>query len=143
MKPIATVLLFFSSLVAHAQTLTKGDHLQTAYKKIATPYFFAAPSFTPWVEGDNMLLIGEKPNPNDCDYVFLALQDTTLIGVYKTKEPHSFLFDTQGNSVLGAPTDFFLLPTWILKNRARLVPSDKTVLNLFDKLYEENEDLDL
>jgi hypothetical protein len=131
------LLLIFATFFSNAQTLKQGDNIQTEFKKIGTPYYFKAPSFTGWTEGSDMLLIGSKANPNDCDIVFLALQDTTLIGVFKPKAPSTFMFDVEDNSVLGEPSDCFLLPLWIVKKRTRLVSADKKVLMLFDKMYEK------
>jgi len=51
------------------------------------------------IEGANMLLIGDKPNLKDCDFVFLALHDTSLVGVFSNKAPNEFLFDAEGNSI--------------------------------------------
>jgi hypothetical protein len=136
MRFLVLPFVAFLALSATGQTFNKGDNLQTAFKKIEKPYFFKAPNFTPWSEGANLLLIGDKPNPNNSDYLFLALQDTTLIGVFKTKPPSFFLFDTEGNSVLSTSSDFFLLPLWTVKNNAKIISSDKTIVSVLDKLYD-------
>jgi hypothetical protein len=137
MKHLFSILLITVTLASHAQTLKQGDNLQTEFNKISKPYYFKAPSLTHWAEGRNMLLIGDKPDPNDCDFVFLALQDTSLIGIFKTKAPHVFMFDTEGNSILNSTSDFFLLPLWTVKNKTQIVPSDKQILSLLDKMYEK------
>ena len=90
MNYIFIPLAIFASFICNAQTIKQGDNLKIAFKGISKPYYFAAPSFTGWTEGANMILIGDKPNPNDCDFVFIALQDTTLVGVFTTKPPNTF-----------------------------------------------------
>lgn len=77
MKRLLFLLLTTATVYSNAQTLKQGDNLRTEFNKISNPYYFKAPNFTGWTEGANMLLIGDKPNPNECDFVFLALQDTT------------------------------------------------------------------
>ena len=137
MRRLFSLLLITATLSSNAQTLKQGDNLRTEFNKISNPHYFKAPSFTAWTEGTNMLLIGDKPNPNDCDFVFLALQDTTLIGVFKTKAPNVFMFDTEGNSILGKTSEYFLLPLWTVKKNTQVVSSDKTILSLLDKMYEK------
>jgi len=137
MKYLITALTILASFICNAQTIKQGDNLKTEFKKITKPYYYAAPSFTGWTEGVNMIMIGAKPNPMDCDFVFIALHDTTLIGVFKTKEPNSFLFDTEGNSILSNTSEFFVLPLWTVKNKTKIVSSDKTILSLLDKLYQK------
>ncbi len=137
MKHLLLLLTIFTTLYTNAQSLKQGDNLKTEFKKIAKPYYFAAPSFTGWIEGANMLLIGDKPNPNECDFVFIALQDTTLIGIFTTKSPNGFMFDTEGNSILSNTSEFFYLPAWTVKNKTKIVATDKTILTVLDKMYEQ------
>ena len=137
MKYLITTLTIFATFICNGQILKQGDNLKTELKKITKPYYFAAPSFTGWTEGANMLLIGNKQNPNDCNFVFIALHDTTLIGIFKTKEPNVFMFDTEGNSILSNTSEFFYLPTWTVKNKAKIIATDKTILNVLDKMYEQ------
>lgn len=137
MKYFFLLLIMIITHSSDAITLKKGDNLRTEFKKIGSPYYFQAPSFTGFAEGRNMLLIGSKPNPNECDYLFIALKDTTLIGVFKVAEPVSFLFDTEGNAILNASSDFFLLPLWVVKNKTHVDSSDKKIFSLLDKLYEK------
>jgi len=136
MKYIFLLLTIFLTLSSTAQTIKQGDNLKTEFKKISKPYFFEAPSFTGFAEGKKMFLIGSKPKPNDCDFLFIALKDTTLIGVYKVSKPISFLFDTEGNSILNKQSDFFVLPLWTVKNKTKVSSSDKKIISLLDKLYE-------
>ena len=84
-----------------------------------------------------MLLIGDKPNPNDCDFVFIALHDTTLIGIFTTKKPNFFMFDTEGNSILSNTSELFYLPLWVVKNKTKIVSADKTILTVLNKMYEQ------
>lgn len=137
MKHLFSILFITVTLCSNAQTFKQGDNLRTEFNKISKPYYFKAPSFTGWTEGANMLLIGEKPNPNDCEFVFLALHDTTLIGVFKTKAPNVFMFDIEGNSILSNTSEYFLLPLWTVKKNTQVVSSDKTILLLLDKMYEK------
>ena len=137
MKYLITTLTIFVAFICNGQILKQGDNLQTEFKKIAKPYYFAAPSFTGWTEGSKMLLMGDKQNPNDCDFVFIALHDTTLIGIFKTKEPSIFMFDTEGNSILSNTSEFFYLPTWTVKNKTKIIATDKTILTVLDKMYEQ------
>jgi hypothetical protein len=137
MKYLITTLTIFTTFICNGQILKQGDNLKTEFKKIAKPYYFAAPSFTGWAEGANMLLIGDKPNPNDCDFVFIALHDTTLIGIFTTKAPNVIMFDTEGNSTLSNTSEFFYLPLWVVKNKTKIVATDKTILTILDKMYEQ------
>lgn len=137
MKRLFTLLPIIATICSYAQTSKQGDNLETEFKKISTPYYFKAPRFTGWAEVSNMLLIGDKPNPMDCDFVFLALEDTTLIGIFQTKAPNVFMFDTEGNSILSNTSKYFLLPSWVVKRNTQVVPSDKKVLVLLDKLYQK------
>jgi hypothetical protein len=125
------------TLVCKAQTIKQGDNLKTEFRKVTQPYYFKAPRFTDWAEGINMLLIGARPNPNDCSFLFIALHDTTLVGVFTTKTPNVFMFDTGGNSILNNTSEFFILPEWTVKNKTKILPTDKTVYNLLDRLYDE------
>ena len=72
MKYLITTLTIFVAFICNGQILKQGANLKTEFKKIAKPYYFVAPSFTGWTEGANMLLIGDKQNPTDCDFVFIA-----------------------------------------------------------------------
>lgn len=137
MKYLITTLTIFVAFICNGQILKQGANLKTEFKKIAKPYYFVAPSFTGWTEGANMLLIGDKQNPTDCDFVFIALHDTTLIGIFKTKEPNIFMFDTEGNSILSNTSEFFYLPTWTVKNKTKIVATDKTILTVLEKIYEQ------
>ena len=137
MKYLITTLIIFAAFICNGQILKQGDNLKTEFKKIAKPYYFAAPSFTGWTEGANMILIGAKPNPNECDFVFIALQDTTLIGIFTTKAPNVFMFDTEGNSILSNTSEFFYLPLWTVKSKTKIVTTDKTILSVLDKMYEQ------
>lgn len=142
MKYLISVLTILASFICNAQTIKQGDNLKTEFKKITKPYYFTAPKFTDWIEGTNMLLIGDKPNPNDCDFVFIALHDTTLIGVFTTKAPNVFMFDTEGNSILNNTSEFFTLPEWTVKTKAKISSTDKTIYNVLDKLYDETMQAD-
>lgn len=137
MKYIIFLLTIILTISVNAQTIKKGDNLKTEFQKIEKPYFFDAPNFTGFAEGQNLYLIGEKENPLDCDFLFIAQKDTTLIGVYKVKKPISFFFDTEGNSILNSSSDFFVLPLWTVKNKTKVSSSDKRIISLFDKLYEK------
>ena len=137
MKYLIALMTIFSSVICDAQIIKQGDNLKTEFKKIKTYYYYPSPVFTSWTEGANMLLIGEKPNPSDCDFVFIALQDTTLVGVFKIKAPNSFMLDLNGNSILSSPCEFFLLPEWTVKNKTKIISSDKAVFSLLDKMYEK------
>ena len=121
----------------NAQTIKQGDNLKVEFNKISKPYYYNAPSFTGFAEGSNMILIGSKQNPKECDFLFVALNDTTLIGVFKVSAPNLFLFDTEGNSILNSSSDFFILPLWTVKNKTQISASDKKVILLLDKLYEK------
>jgi len=129
----AIFIVYYSS----AQTIKLGSNLKTEFKKIKKAYFFNFPQLSNWTEGQGMYFIGAKPKANECDYLFVALKDTTLVGVYKKKEPSAFLFDTKGNSILADSSEFFLLPFWVVKNRTKVVPTDKSILALLDAFYEE------
>lgn len=129
--------LILATLSASAQNLKQGGNLKAEFEKINNPYFFKAPEFSGWVESRNMILIGDKPNPNDCDFVFLAVQDTTLVGVFTTKEPKQFLLDMEGNSTLSVTSNYFLLPMWTVKRNTKAISSDTTILLLLDKIYEK------
>jgi len=137
MKYILSILTIILTLSSNAQTLKQGDNLKAEFKKISIPYYFEAPNFTGFAEGRGILLIGSKPNPNDCDFLFIALKDTTLIGIYKVAKPVSFIFDTEGNSILNTNSDFFVLPSWTVKNKTQVSASDKKIILLLDKLYEK------
>lgn len=129
------VLILNASL--NAQSIKKGDNLKEEFNKIIKPYYFNAPSFTGFAEGNNMILIGSKPNTKECDFLFIGLKDTSLIGVFKVSEPNSFLFDTEGNSILDLSSDIFILPLWTVKNKAKISASDKKIIVMLDKLYEK------
>lgn len=137
MKYLITTLAIYATVICNGQILKQGDNLKTEFKKIAKPYYFAAPRFTGWTEGTNMILIGDKPNPNECNFVFIALHDTTLIGIFTTEAPNVFMFDTEGNSILSNTSELFYLPVWTVKNKTKIVASDKTILTVLDKMYEQ------
>lgn len=142
MKIFFLSIAFCWTFLSNGQIIKIGDNLKTEFNKINKPHFFEAPNFTGWTEGSGMFLIGAKPNPNDCDFLFLALKDTTLIGVFKTSKPNTFLFDTEGNSIVTTTSDFFILPEWTVKNKTKISSSDKTIYNVLDKLYEETMQAD-
>ncbi|MFY0645001.1 MAG: hypothetical protein JXR19_11085 [Bacteroidia bacterium] len=137
MKKILLLFTILGTITTYAQNIKQGDNLKTEFRKMTKPFYFSAPSFTSWTEGSDMLIIAAKPNINDCDFVFIALQDTTLIGIFTTKAPNVFMFDTENNSILDKSSDFFLLPLWTVKNKTKIISSDKTILELLDKMYEE------
>lgn len=146
MKHLFSILFLTATLSSYSQSVLKGDNLFTEFNKISTPYYFDAPNFTVWAEGENMLLIGNNPDINACNDLFLALNDTSLIGVYKTKAPSFFLFDTNGDSILNSSSELFYLPLWTVKNSAKIDSTDKTILKVLDKLYEKTmqaDDLEL
>lgn len=129
--------LILATLSAGAQNLKQGGSLKAEFEKINNPYFFKAPEFSGWVESRNLILIVDKPNTNDCDFVFLAEQDTTLVGVFTTKEPKRFLLDMEGNSTLSVTSNYFLLPMWTVKRNTKVISSDTTILLLLDKICEK------
>jgi hypothetical protein len=135
MKPISIILASLLMTGFTQAQIAPGDNLREAYAEIAHPYFFAAPKFTPWAEGVNMLLIGTEPEAKDCEYVLMALSDTTLIGVY-VKAENSFRVDQTGDGFLGENIPFFLLPTWTVKQHTRIDGDDKMVLDVLDALFE-------
>lgn len=137
MKHLVTTIIILVALIGNAQTIKPGDNLKTEFKKLAAPYYSPASGFTAWREGAKLLLIGDKPNPNECEFVFMALKDTTLIGVLKNTKPVSFMFDTIGTSILSNPTSYFVLPEWTVKKKTKIISSDKMVLSLLDKMYEK------
>jgi len=137
MRYLLILLAFLFGLCSRGQTIKQGDNLGLEYKKMGNPYFFNAPGFTGWAEGTGIFLIGEKSKPMDCDLLFIALKDTTLIGVFKIDNPSVFMFDTEGNSILNSTSKLFLLPSWVVKKKTKVNPSDKTILLLLDKLYEK------
>lgn len=137
MKNIIFFIVIFSFLSTQAQTLKTGDNLKKEFKKSDNHYYFSAPTFTDWAEAANMIMISPKPNFTEADFVYLALKDTTLIGAFKTSEPYYFLFDIEGNSILGNKSDYFLLPTWAVKNKTKINSKDKVVLNILDKIYQK------
>ena len=137
MKSIITTFTIFATYTCFGQMVKQGDNLKTEFNKIAKPYYFDAPRFTDWTEGANIFLIGNKPNPNDCDFVYIALHDTTLIGVFKTKAPNIFMFDTEGNSILSNTSELFYLPLWTVKNKTKIIATDKTILDVLDQMYEQ------
>ena len=51
--------------------------------------------------------------------------------------PNFFILDTEGNSILNSTSEFLLLPLWTVKRKTRIIPSDKTILSLLDKMYEK------
>lgn len=137
MKYVIFFVIIFAFNRASTQTIQVGDNIQVEYKKITNPYFFAAPRLTKWTEGANMILICAKPNPLDCDFVFLALNDTTIIGGYKAGTQPVFLFDNDGDFKLDMESDEFYLPYWVIKRKAKINSSDKKVLILLNKMYDE------
>lgn len=132
MKPLFYLLLPLLSFTAAAQNLNLGDSLRPVYKNINNPYFVKSPKVTTWAEGSDLLMIGDRSS----DQLFLALSDTTLIGVLNRTEPTSFLFDTDGTSVLSQKTDIFLLPMWVVKNRTKISVSDTTILSVLNETYQ-------
>ncbi|MNS85437.1 hypothetical protein D3C72_1193030 [compost metagenome] len=134
MKTFLLLLSFFWSSCLFGQSIQIGDNLKQEFDKIDTPYFFDAPSFTNWAEGAGMMMIASKPDPNECDYVFLALKDTTLIGVYIDSQL-KILLDTEGNSVLSVASDFMIIPEWAIKRHAKIDATDKTIYTILDSMY--------
>lgn len=135
------ILLLLASYLwatcSFAQTIKIGDNLKQEFKKIDKAYFFDAPPFTEWAEGTGMLLIGDKPTPRDCANLFLALKDTTLIGVFKFTKPYIFLFDTKGESVLTTVSEFFMIPAWVVKRNTKVSAADRTFYTILDQIYEQ------
>jgi len=136
MKQILFLLLMLGSFISNAQEISIGNNLTVELKKLDTLYYHNAPNFTSWIEGDNMFIIGENPNLPDCDYIFLALSDSTLIGAFKPSA-NIFMFDTNGDSIIDNTSTFFVLPTWVVKNKTKIISSDKTAIQLLDTLYEK------
>ena len=135
MKFIFISLILLASIICKAQEIKIGDNLHTEFNKIKTRFYFDAPQFSNWTEASNMIMIGSKPRPMDCNIIFLALKDSTLIGVFGTKEPNTFLFDINGNSILELKSEFFILPAWVIKNKKNINSNDKKIFSLFDKFY--------
>jgi tetratricopeptide (TPR) repeat protein len=136
MKTFLLLLSFFWTSCLFGQSIKIGDNLQQEFDKIDTPYFFDAPSFTDWAEGSGMMMIASKPNPNECDYVFLALKDTTLIGAYIDSQL-KILLDTEGNSILSIASDFMIIPEWAIKRHAKIDATDKTIYTILDNMYAQ------
>lgn len=137
MRYIFLVLALYLTASCNAQTNKGIENLKNEFQKIIKPYFFEAPNFTGWVEGSTILLIGEKQNALENKFLFIALKDTTLIGIYNVAEPVSFNFDTEGNSTLSRSSDFFMLPLWVVKNKTKILAKDKKIIFLLDNLYEK------
>jgi len=136
-KKILTLLSFLLACNVQAQTLQQGDRLQPVFTAMPQHYYFKAPSFTEWIEGKNMIMVCDNPKPTESKLLFLALGDSTLVGAYSSKAPVSFLLDASGDGILAAPTQYFLLPEWVVKSSGRSDASDKKIIALLDKLYEK------
>lgn len=130
-------ILILFSIRANAQKLKPGDNIVLEYKKMSQPHFSDGPKMTEWVEANGLLFIGSKLNLSECDFVFIALPDTTIIGGLNLMPKPVFVFDMDGDSKLDVTTDFFLLPGWAVKRKMRAQPSDKSVLVLLDKVYNQ------
>lgn len=137
MNNLLLVLTVIATITSQAQTIQQGANLNTEFKKIETPYYSPAPSFTSWVEGSNMFLISSKPDLAENKFVFLALSDTTLIGGFYTTPPYDFLLDIEENSVLDGKSSVFILPTWAVKKKTEISSTDKKIVTLLDKIYQK------
>lgn len=134
MKTFLLLLNCLWTSLLFGQSIKIGDNMKQEFNKIETLYFFEAPAFTNWAEGEGMMMIASKPDPNDCYYVFLTLKDTTLIGVY-IDSTSKILLDTEGHSVLTVASDFVLIPDWALKRHAKIDATDKTIYRILDSMY--------
>ena len=137
MRTLLLLASFLWATCSYAQTIKIGDNLKQEFKKIDKAYFFDAPPFTEWAEGTGMLLIGDQPIPQDCEHLFLALKDTTLIGVFRVTKPNIFLFDTRGESVLTTASEFFMIPGWVVKRNTKVSAADRTFYTILDQMYEQ------
>ena len=132
---LVTVALF-AALCVDAQPINKGENVYDAYRKIEHPYFFKMPPATGWAEGADMLFIGRNANPNTDDFLFLALKDTTIIGVYKKTDPLEFLLVGKHDSILDNSSQYFFLPLWVVDLHSKIAPNDSAVLHLLNKAYQ-------
>lgn len=122
-------------VTATAQPIGPGTNVRTEYKRLSPKYYVEAPPLSPWAEGQNMLMICDKSFPLDCDVVFLALHDTSLVGVYIPADT-MFLFDNEGNGTLGLRTEPFLLPMWAIKRHSVVNPKDTGALAVLNHMYD-------
>ncbi|GAA4462780.1 hypothetical protein GCM10023093_09990 [Nemorincola caseinilytica] len=130
---IAILMMALAIPAAKAQVAT-GGNIKEVYKKLSPRYYIQAPPLSPWAEGQNMLFVCDKPFPLDCDVVFLALHDTSLVGAYLPADT-VFLFDNDGDGKLGMPIEPFLLPVWAIKRHTVVRPRDTAVLAVLDRMY--------
>ena len=146
MKITFIILTLIASISSQAQSLKLGDNLETECKKIETPDYSSAPSFSNWIEANNMIMISSSPNFEETDFVFIALSDTTVIGAFATKPPYHFLLDTEGNAILNGESSVFFLPSWTVKKHTKINSADKKILTLLDAVYQKTlqaDDLEL
>jgi len=142
MKHLLCFLAMIGTLNANSQDIKQGDNLRIEFNKIDKHYFFKAPNLTNWTEGADMFLIGAKPTAADCNFFFIALKDTTLIGVLTMSKPNAFMFDTEGDCILNDSSEFFILPVWCVKNKTKIVQTDQAVVNMLDKMYDQTMQAD-
>lgn len=137
MNYLPVVIMLAATLPLHPQTPKSGDDLKKMYADMPVKFYFPAPAFTPWHEGRNMLMVGEFPSPNLCEFVLLALSDTTLIGAFNTTGNLVFQFDTDGDGLLDQTCEYFLLPLWTVKSHANISQNDHSLLSVLNDVYEQ------
>ncbi len=138
MKYRFLVAFAFLACGVRGQPLRVGDDIVAEYKKMVAPHFSSSPQLTNWAEGQSLFSVSAKEDVASIDHVLIALSDTTLIGALRMGEGPLFLFDTDHDSILDITADFFYMPAWVVKRKAKIRPADRKVLTLMDKIYQQN-----
>ena len=137
MKNLHLLIMFFTITPSFSQEISLGDNLYTDFNKISAPYFFEMSNNTGWIEGEGIFYIGHIPILGHCNVIYMALKDTTLFGLFVKKPQATFMFDSQGDSILDVSPGFFMHPFWVVKNNTKISPDDKKIIEVFNNIYEK------
>lgn len=83
-----------------------------------------------------MYLVGDKPDPTQSEFLFLALRDSTIIGGFKPGDTPVYLLDNEGNGKIAFKSEYFILPAWVVKRYAKKDTGNKEMLHLLNSMYE-------
>lgn len=136
MRAAFLAFLLLALTVVHAQAPQKGDDLAEHFSRFPSAYAFDAPAFSSWAEGKEVILMGIAPDLDNNEFLFMATAERIPFGVFVRAATDYFLLDTDGDRKIDVQSVHMWIPAWTIRRKTQIAATDKTVYNLFDKLYQ-------
>ncbi|HXF49369.1 MAG TPA: hypothetical protein VNL73_08105 [Verrucomicrobiae bacterium] len=128
---LSTAACLLATSLALPQAPKKGDNLYKFVRAADSIAVWYNAKVSDWIEGKGIIL---KHNP---DMELMAtLKEEFYMAHSVAGEPGEYLIDTDGDSILDTQSEVLWLPFWVVKRNSSISASDKSIIVLFDRMYD-------